>query len=163
MDITKELKNAIAHRIACIEGTYINGFAGTGRSRTRDSGDVHSIARKITGSSVFEPFAFRWTFGNGEPAGSSDIYLTVFTALFDIDDDDAKRWASKTEGDIAASRRPPTSPARCCASSPLPGSATYQASPAARQNTSATSVRRTASVAGDMSTTMINYADAVAI
>jgi hypothetical protein len=101
MDITKELKNAIAHRIACIERPYINGFAGTGKSRKRDSGDVHSITRKITGSSVFEPFAFRWNFGNGEPAGSSDIYLTVFTALFDIDDDDARRWSSKTEGDLA--------------------------------------------------------------
>jgi hypothetical protein len=81
--------------------TLLNGFAGTGRSKIRNSGDVHAIARKITGSSVFEPFAFRWNFGNGEPAGSSDIYLTVFTALLDIDDDDARRWSSKTEGDVA--------------------------------------------------------------
>ncbi len=101
MDITKDLKNAIAHRIACIERPYINGFAGTGRSRTRNSGDIHAIARKITGSCVFEPFSFRWDFGNGEPASSSDIYLTVFTALFDIDEEDAKRWSSKTEGDVA--------------------------------------------------------------
>jgi hypothetical protein len=55
----------------------------------RNSGDVHSIMRKITGSSVFEPFPFRWNFGNGEPAGNSDIYLTVFAALFDTDDEAA--------------------------------------------------------------------------
>jgi hypothetical protein len=101
MDITRELKNAVAHRIACIERPYINSFAGTGKSRKRDSGDIHWMARKITGSRAFEPFTFRWNFSNGEPAGSSDIYLTVFTALFDIDDDDARRWSSKTEGDIA--------------------------------------------------------------
>ncbi|MDQ0132648.1 hypothetical protein J2T08_000549 [Neorhizobium galegae] len=100
VDIPKELKAAIVHRIACIEKPYINAFAGTGRSRKRDTGDIHAIARKIL-DRTFDPFVFRWDFGNGEPATLNEIYLTVFTALFDIDDDDAKRWSSKTEWDIA--------------------------------------------------------------
>lgn len=100
MDVAKELKQAIVHRIACIAKPYINGFAGTGRSRKRHTGDIHAIAQQIMGPSL-DPFSFRWNFGNGEPADQSDIYLTIFTALFDIDDDDAKRWSDRTEWDAA--------------------------------------------------------------
>lgn len=100
MEIAKELKSAIAHRIACIERPYINGFAGTGRSKRRTAGDIHTLARAIM-NRTFDPFSFRWDFGNQEPADFSDIYLVVFTTLFDIDDEDARRWSSKTEHDIA--------------------------------------------------------------
>lgn len=100
MDIAKELKTAIAHRIACIERPYINGFAGTSRSKRRTAGDIHALARAIM-NRTFDPFSFYWNIGNQEPAGFSDIYLVVFTTLFDIDDEDARRWSSKTEHDIA--------------------------------------------------------------
>lgn len=100
MDIAKELKSAIVHRIACIDRPYINAFAGTGRSRRRHSGDVHALTRKIM-DRTFDPFDFRWDFGNREPATMSEVYVTVFTVLFDIDDEDARRWSDKTEWDIA--------------------------------------------------------------
>ncbi|EUB97330.1 hypothetical protein PMI07_000906 [Rhizobium sp. CF080] len=102
MDIARELRSAIAHRIACIDRPYLNAFAGTGRSQRRHAGDIHAIARKIM-DRTFDPFSFFWDIGNGEPAGFSDVYLTVFTALFDIDDDDARRWTSKAEWDVARS------------------------------------------------------------
>ncbi|CDZ67672.1 Hypothetical protein NGAL_HAMBI2605_59530 [Neorhizobium galegae bv. orientalis] len=100
MDIPKSLKSAIAHRIACIERPYINAFAGTGRSRRRDAGDIHAIARQIM-VRTFDPFAFHWEIGNGEPATRNEVYLTVFTALFDIDDEDARLWSDKAMGDAA--------------------------------------------------------------
>ncbi len=100
MDILKELKAAVAHRIKCIPKPYINGFAGTGRSRKRTAGSVHSIAHLIM-DRTFEPFAFHWNTESGERAETNDIYLTVFTALFDIDDEDAARWSSRTEWDAA--------------------------------------------------------------
>lgn len=99
-DIARELKSAIRHRISCIDRPTLNGFAGTGRSRKRELACAHTIARHIVDQGL-HPFAFSWDFGNGEPAGHTDVYLTVFTALFDIDDEDAVRWTSKAEWDAA--------------------------------------------------------------
>ncbi|KKX24296.1 hypothetical protein [Rhizobium sp. LC145] len=100
-DITRELKSAIAVQIGCLSKPSINAFAGTGRSRRRHAGDIHAIARQLMERGTFGPFSFHWDFGNREPAGRHDVYLTVFTALFDIDDDDAKRWTDRAEWDIA--------------------------------------------------------------
>ena len=99
-DLTKGLKEAIRHRIACIDKPTINGFAGTGRSRRRENACTHTIARRIVDEGL-HPFSFFWNHGNGEPAGRTDVYLTVFTALFDIDDEDARRWTSNSEWDAA--------------------------------------------------------------
>ncbi len=100
IDLARELKSAIRHRISCIDKPTLNGFAGTGRSRKRETACTHTITRHIVDQGL-QPFAFSWDFGNGEPAGHTDIYLTVFTALFDIDDEDAARWTSKAEWDAA--------------------------------------------------------------
>ncbi len=99
-EIAKELKAAIRHRISCLDRPTLNGFAGTGRSRKRETQLAHTIARRIVDEAL-PPFSFRWDFGNFEPAGRADIYLTVFTALFDIDDEDARRWTDKAEWDAA--------------------------------------------------------------
>lgn len=99
-EIFQRLKEGISHRIACIERPYINGFAGTGVSRKRTTQDVHAIARKIM-DRTFDPYGFHWDLGNKEHAEFNDIYLVVFTCLFDIEDEDARRWTSKTEWDIA--------------------------------------------------------------
>ena len=99
-DIAKDLKEAIRHRIACIDRPTINGFAGTGRSRKRETRSAHTIAGRIVDEGL-HPFSFAWNYGNLEPASRNDVYLTVFTALFDIDDEDARRWTDKTEWDVA--------------------------------------------------------------
>jgi len=95
-----KLKEAIRHRIACIDRPTINAFAGTGTSRRRELQATHSIARQIVDQGL-HPFSFHWDHGNREPGTRHDVYLTVFTALFDIDDEDARRWSSKTEWDAA--------------------------------------------------------------
>jgi hypothetical protein len=107
-DVAKDLKAAIRHRIACVDRTIINGFAGTGRSRKRENECTHSIAKAIVCQGL-TPFAFFWSHGNQEPAGQTDVYLTVFSALFDIDDEDARRWTrhrlcsdAEVHGDQAA-------------------------------------------------------------
>ncbi|KEQ07022.1 hypothetical protein [Pseudorhizobium pelagicum] len=99
-DIAKALKAAIRHRISCLDRPTLNGFAGTGRLRRRETQLSHTIARRIVYEAL-PPFSFRWDFGNFEPAGRADIYLTVFTALFDIGDEDARRWTDKAEWDAA--------------------------------------------------------------
>ena len=99
-DLSKELKAAIRHRIACLDQPTLNSFAGTGRSRRRESGTIHTITREIIAKAL-EPFAFHWNFGNLEPAAETDVYLTVLTALFDIDDDSARRWTDRAEWSAA--------------------------------------------------------------
>ena len=99
-DAAGKLKEAIRHRIACVDRVTINAFAGTGRSRRRELQATHAIARHIVYEGL-HPFSFHWEHDNREPATSHDVYLTVFTALFDIDDEDARRWGSKTEWDAA--------------------------------------------------------------
>lgn len=101
MDIAKELKTAIILRIACIEKPSINGFAGTGKSRRRTTADIHAIARQIAECPSLKTFSFRWNFGNFEPASDTEIYLTIFTALFDVDDEDARQWTDSTMWDAA--------------------------------------------------------------
>jgi hypothetical protein len=45
-DAAGTLKEAIRHRIACIDRVTINAFAGTGRSRRRELQATHAIARQ---------------------------------------------------------------------------------------------------------------------
>ncbi len=61
---------------------------------------THTISRRIVEEGL-GPFSFHWGHGNREPATHNDVYLTVLTALFDIDDEDARRWSHKTEWDAA--------------------------------------------------------------
>ncbi|MCJ8521516.1 hypothetical protein ABID21_004649 [Pseudorhizobium tarimense] len=98
--MSKELKAAIRHRISCLDKPTLNSFAGTGRSQKRESGAIHIITREIIGKALVS-FAFHWNFGNFEPAGETDVYLTVLTAIFDIDDEDARRWTDRAEWDAA--------------------------------------------------------------
>lgn len=99
-DVSSKLKEAIRHRIACIDRPTLNGFAGTGRSRRRENQSTHTIARRIVDEGL-RPFLFHWNQGNREPATRNDVYLTVVTTLLDIDDEDARRWTDRSEWDIA--------------------------------------------------------------
>ncbi|KGE01015.1 hypothetical protein JL39_07700 [Rhizobium sp. YS-1r] len=96
-DLQKRLTSAIRIQIDCLSQPTLNGFAGTGRYRQREKGSLHAIATRIMDEGL-RPYAFEC---GGEPVDRHDVYLTVLTALFDIDDEDARRWTSRGEWDAA--------------------------------------------------------------
>jgi hypothetical protein len=59
-------------------------------SRKRESGTIHTITREIIGKAP-EWFASHWNVGNFQPASETEIDRTVLTAIFDIDDEHARR------------------------------------------------------------------------
>lgn len=93
----KELTDAVFIQVNTLPMTTINSFAGTGRSRTRSKETWRQIASRIQEKALI-PYRFM---KGEEPATDFDVHQTIYVALFDIDEEDARRWSDRKDGELA--------------------------------------------------------------